>query len=262
MSTISRRRPRFPMASSLRHTAQAIADALGRQAWVEGVCLFGSVARGDETAWSDIDLLVIGSRTGATHAEIIGALPPELQEPSLSLLYRSSEELARLSEERDLFVDHLRREGIILYDKSGQLARALSGESQPWTNLEAELESELVRLRPYEDLQKFNRNLLFCLSHLYAIGKSVVILDLAKEGVFEFNRDEAFRKFIALRPDKAEAINTIARLQPFYHLVTKRRVEPLPFSYYGSTHEAEEAVRAIKTLAEVGFEDGRREESD
>jgi predicted nucleotidyltransferase len=249
------------MLSPLRQTAQAIADVLRGHAWIEAVCLFGSVARGDETPWSDIDLLVIGSRAEATRAEIVEALPPQLRESHLSLLYRSSEELARLSEEQGIFVDHIRREGIILHDSTGQLTRALSGDALPWSNVEAELESELVRLRPYENLERFSSNFLFCLSHLYAIGKSIVILDLAKEGVFEFNRDEAFRKFRTLRPDKADEIETIAQLQPFYYLVTGRKSDPLPFSYYGSKHEAEAAIKAIKTLADVGFEDSEYEKS-
>src|SRR6185312_16142325 len=103
-------------ASDLRQRANAIADALSKRDWIDAVCLFGSVARGDETPWSDIDLLVIGSRAEATKAKIVGTLPAGLRESQLSLLYRSSDELTRLSEEQGIFVDHIRREGIVLLD--------------------------------------------------------------------------------------------------------------------------------------------------
>jgi hypothetical protein len=73
---------------------------------------------------------------------------------------------------------------------------------------------------------------------------------LAKRGVLEFNRESAFERFTALNPDLAERVATVARLRPFYLLVTGRKPEPLPFSYHAAAMEMKETVNAIDTLAE------------
>ncbi len=76
------------------------------------------------------------------------------------------------------------------------------------------------------------------------------MLSLAKRGIFEFNRASAFRQFSLLNPDLAKEVETVAQLRPFYHMVTGRRPEPLPFSYRAADRQMEKAVEAIQTLAD------------
>jgi hypothetical protein len=240
------------MTSLRRQKAQVLADTIiASVPSVEAICLFGSVARGADDEWSDIDLLVVGSNPELTPTGILRRLPERVKPDRLSLLYYPSTNLTQLYDQGDLFVAHLRREGAILYDKSGVLERTLHGPFQPRMSLKAEVEIELERLRLYSRLERFNDNFLFCLSDLYAIGKSVVMLGLAKDGVFEFDRDRAFARFRQLHPDKRSETDVVAGLRPFYRVVTKRAPDSLPFPYIGASNQTRAAVRAVRSLAEV-----------
>ncbi len=245
------------MASALHEKAKTIADRLAeRVPAVEGVRLFGSVARGDTEESSDIDLLVVGSDPSLTPVDLLEKLPEPLRAAPLSLLYYSAAELEDLYEQGDLFVLHILTEGQTLLDRADVFDRLRHEPRDLRLTIRAGLELELSRLRPYEDLTRFNDNFLFCLSHLYAIAKSVVMLDLAKEGILEFNRAKAFKALRDLHPEHAEELDRLSSLEPFYRLVTGRRREALPFSYIGARRETESAIRAIRTLAEVGLDDG------
>jgi len=75
------------------------------------------------------------------------------------------------------------------------------------------------------------------------------MLGLASHGVFEFNRDTAFERFVTLNPELSKRVATIAELRPFYCLVNGRKRETLPFSYHDAAMKMEEAVNAIDFLA-------------
>ena len=182
---------------------------------IEAICLFGSVARGDVNDWSDIDLMVVGSDDQVTRRDLMEALPPQLREPSLSLLYYGADDFDRLRQ-RSLFVEHFRQEGIVpaRQNRSSDRGARQSVGRHP-EHRQGASSGRAQRFEPYEHLERFSDNLLFCLSHLYAIGKSIAILQLAKEGVFEFNRELAFQKLRTIAPDKADDLDTIARLRPF-----------------------------------------------
>jgi MFS family permease len=143
----------------------------------------------------------------------------------------------------------LKKEGIALHDPQGLFKTLLSQPFIPNVDVARELSAQRAKLAPYSDPRRFNNNFLFCLSHLYSIGKGVIMLGLAKRGILEFNRDAAFRRFAALNPDLAKETEKVAQLRPFYRLVTKRQREPLPFPYESANHQLQEAVAAIETLA-------------
>jgi predicted nucleotidyltransferase len=60
---------------------------------VEAVCLFGSVARGDERAASDIDLLVLGRDQDLKARALSDALSGRLHNNRLSIVYHTPETL-------------------------------------------------------------------------------------------------------------------------------------------------------------------------
>jgi len=210
--------------------------------------LCGSVARGDADEWSDIDLIVIGSDRDLAASRMREALGD--MSNRLSLIYYPAEAFEEQYRERTLFIAHLQKEGVILYDRSGKLKSMLGKPFAPVVDIKEGLRAHRARLAPYSDPRRFNNNFLFCLSHLYSIGKGVVMLGLAKEGMLEFNREAAFRRFASLNPDLAEETRKIEQLRPFYRLVTGRRPEPLPFSYQAADRQMLEAVQAIETLAQ------------
>ncbi len=215
---------------------------------IDAVLLGGSVARGDANEWSDIDLVVTGSDPDLTPGRLKQALPERNER--VSLLYYPTSLFRKLYDERALFIAHLRMEGLALYDRLGLLKKVLDEPYVPVVDVAGEIKAHRAKLAPYTDPRRFNNNFLFCLSHLYSIGKGVIMLGLAKRGVLEFNREEAFRRFASLNPDLAAETEKISQLRPFYHLVTCHQPEPLPFSYESAGREMQEAVRAIEILAE------------
>lgn len=230
-------------------TAKAIARRLGRAfPSIDGISLYGSVARGDATAWSDIDLLVIGSQPRLSPARLKNSLPPAVRDRTSIIFYPTSA-FRRHYEERALFIAHIRKEAKILLDRRGVLTEVLERPFVPAVDIEEGIATHLVKLAPYTDVRRFGGNFLFCLAHLYSIGKGIAMLGLAKAGAIEFNRERAFRRFGRLNPDLKREVQTIGALRPFYSLVTGRRPEPLPFSYTNAERPTRTAVAAIHALA-------------
>jgi len=152
-------------------------------------------------------------------------------------------------ENRALFIAHVKKEGKILLDRRGFLREVLAKPFTPVVNIEEGITGHLIRLRPYVDPTRFDNNFLFCLAHLYSIGKGVVMLALADAGALEFDRKRAFKRFTRLHPSLRSQIAAITVLRPFYNLVTGRRPEPLPFSYHRAKRPMRMAVAAIRALA-------------
>lgn len=232
-----------------RHRAVRIARSLATLPAVEGVCLFGSVARGQVNEWSDIDILVVGSDAGLVPSALLNKLPADLKEDRVTLLYYLRCELRDLFAARWSFSEHLRREGEVLYDRTGFLTSLLRRERNTPAATKEELNARLDQLNAYNDLRVFKGNFLFVLGHLYTVGKAVTMLALAAEDAPEFNREAAFLKLAERHPELASDVNTVAQLRPFYRLVTRRGAEPLPFAYRGADREVTKAIAAVRRLA-------------
>jgi len=231
----------------LRRRARVIADLFASTPLVEAVCLFGSVARGDTNEWSDVDLLVVGSDPTLTPTALLRELPEDLRNIKLTLLYYLPDELESMFTTGLSFADHLKQEGVVLYDRSGFLTSLLAGEKVPATK--EEVEARLEQLEAYSDLSIFKDNFLFVLARLYNIGKALVMFELSHENEPVFNRDAAFARLAQLHPGLSEDVTTIERLRPFYRLVTRGVPEALPFPYRGAEQEVRAAILAIRRLA-------------
>ena len=232
-----------------KHDAEELARVLVEKfPAIDSVLLCGSVARGDANQWSDIDLMITTSNPKLTRAHLREALGDRTDRVSL-IFYRTAD-FEKEYKKRGLFVAHLIREGIPLYDKLGLLRQVLSEPFVPNADISAEIAHFRSKLAPYKFPERYNNNFLFCLSHLYSIGKAIVILALARRGILEFNRETAFRRFATMNPDLAGQIDKVTRLRPFYSLVSGRAPEPLPFSYDTAAAQMTEAVNAIESLAE------------
>jgi len=138
----------------------------------------------------------------------------------------------------------------VLFDSVGLLSRMQNSPSFTKSEVAEEMMHYRAKLTAYRHPERYNNNFLFALSHLYSIGKGVIMLGLASQGTPEFNRDAAFERFATLNPDLAEQVTTVARLRPFYRMVNNRKREPLPFSYHDAATKMEEVVNAIDFLAE------------
>src|SRR5947209_18172916 len=160
--------------------AEAASKALAAVRGVAGVLVFGSVARGQANAASDIDLLVLGTDHDLTPATLRNRLPNALQAAPISLSCHTPEGLEQYLRKWSRFATHLRREGRILYDPKGELERLLSMDIPVSTALE--IEAQRRHLANYEHAERFGGRFLFPLAHLYRIGRATVFAILAKSG--------------------------------------------------------------------------------
>jgi predicted nucleotidyltransferase len=235
-----------PTVQEARQISEQLAKSLRR---IDTVLLFGSVARGDADEWSDIDLLVTASDAKLTPSRIRKALS-RITARRISLIYYPTEFFVKQYRSRALFIAHLKKEGIALLDRQNILKTLMNRPFVPRVEVSESIKRQLKNLSAYSDPKRFNNNFLFCLSHIYSIGKAVVMLGLANQGVLEFNRESAFETFASLHPDLRRETNRVSRLRPFYRLVTQRKPERLPFSYRTAGRQVQSAVTAVRRLAE------------
>jgi predicted nucleotidyltransferase len=225
------------------------ADLVSEFPQIVGVCLFGSVARGDEGPDSDLDLLVVGDDPELTPSSIRRRLHLQESSPRVSIVYHTPETLDRYLKTGSRFLLHLQLEGEVLFDSSGLLGD-LQHHPLIKAPVRAEVDGQLKRLSLYDDPARYNGNFLFPLSHIYAIGKAIVMAILSENEIYEFNRDRAFDKFAGRFPDARDDIATLRRLGPFYASVAKGIEQDLPFSHHDCEAEVAEAVAAVRRLAE------------
>lgn len=242
---MSAKRQRVPTIDDAQRATGILTKAYGS---IDSVLLYGSVARGDANKWSDIDLIVTGSDYEVSPEALRQTLSHRLFS-RVSLIYYPTSIFRKHYLERALFIAHLKREGIALFDRYHLLDMVLSKPFTPVVDVSEGIKAHLLRLSPYSDPSRFNNNFLFCLAHIYSIAKGVMMLGLAHHGVLEFNRDAAFKKFAVLNPDLKREVQNVRRLRPFYSLVTGRKPERLPFSYKSAGKQLIAAVAAVHLLA-------------
>jgi predicted nucleotidyltransferase len=237
------------MGASLKAWAERVTEDLVEEfPTVNGVWLFGSVARGDEDELSDIDLFVLGKDPDLRPSIIRRQLHLENRPPKVSIIYHTPETLERFVRNGSRFIVHLQLEGKVLFDSEGVL-----GEIQRMpllrTSVKPEVDGQLKRLELLDRPQRFNGNLLFPLTHAFSSGKAIVMAILAENQIYEFNRDGAFDAFAEHFPESRSDIQTLRRLAPFSALVSKGSEEELPFSYRDCEEELTAAVAAARRLA-------------
>jgi predicted nucleotidyltransferase len=235
-------------ANSAWEAAELAAASLSALPDIQGVLLFGSVARRRSDPDSDIDMLVVGTTPGLMTGALLAALPANLRKWHLSIQYYTTGELAELFAAGPAFTDHLRREGVVLYDRDGRLGELISSPGGRAISIDDEIALQLSRLGPLEAWPQYNGNFLVCLAELYAIARAVVILVLARSDAAEFDHRTIFSAYRTRYPERGADVDTVAELAPFARLVAGRGGE-LPFSYRDAEDQAGAAVAAIRRLA-------------
>jgi predicted nucleotidyltransferase len=109
-------------AASWRDTLQdeldRYLDLLIERVAPEKVILFGSLAREEVRAWSDIDLVVVTDTTARfldRSKEMLQLLQPRV---GLDVLVYTPEEFQRLCRERPFFREEILEKGKVLYERS------------------------------------------------------------------------------------------------------------------------------------------------
>ncbi|MDQ6614393.1 MAG: nucleotidyltransferase domain-containing protein [Actinomycetota bacterium] len=234
------------MGTSLHQVAEnASAHLASSVDSIEGVCLFGSVARNDPGETSDIDLLILGSDPALTPGPL-SQLVAGLYRDRISITYHTSDSLAEYLMRWSRFGVHLRTEGQILFDRHGHLRDALAADC-PFSTRD-ELRLQLLHLATFEHLERFGGRFLFPLAHLYLIGRTVVFALLAERGIFEFNQERAFERLPRVVPDAGPDVEKVASLRPFSQLAQGRRPISLPFGFEDCAPDVAAARTAIRRL--------------
>lgn len=235
----------------LRSQARLIATRLGERRDVDAVLLYGSVARGDAGPHSDIDLLVIGCDSGQTILGLRRWLEDADPGRRAGLAFHTRESFVELIREGSRFLVHLRREGDVLIDRTGQLGHFLAAPWRP-ASLDEEIATELNRLAHYDRTEIFGGRFLFPLAHVFTIGKAIVMACLADVEILEFNRRRAFGACARRFPAVAQDARVIAGLEPFLARTRRQPIE-LPFPPEGvrAARELEAGVAAVRRIARV-----------
>ena len=98
------------------------------------ICIFGSAARGNLDSHSDKDLLVVSA------AKVDGeALAASFSQAGWSAKILTYADIERLAEAGSLFLQHIKREGIVLYDHNKRLGSILTIANRSTVNLPSAL---------------------------------------------------------------------------------------------------------------------------
>ncbi|HHT9117896.1 MAG TPA: nucleotidyltransferase domain-containing protein [Candidatus Hypogeohydataceae bacterium YC38] len=98
----------------------------------ERVILFGSAAREEEDAYSDIDLVVV-KKTEKPFLERLVEVALLISEINADIFVYTPEEFHRMKEEENSFIEQVLREGKVIYEKTqgGGPKMARPGKTQP-----------------------------------------------------------------------------------------------------------------------------------
>ncbi len=155
--------------------------------------------------------------------------------------------LTQAFSDRTVFASHLAREGKVVVDRDG-VTTALLNDYPKDAPVKESAEGLYSQWQVYSDLAWCGGQYLFCFADLYAWGRSGSMLALARDGNFEFDRDEVFRRLGATHPELQQPARVIRRLRPFWEIVNRRGTPPVPFPAEGSHEEAAAARDACREI--------------
>lgn len=241
-------KPNFQLDNSALEDHRPLLPDPTAHVGIEAVCLFGSAARRQDAADSDLDVLVVvaDSEDQPDLRRRARAIRESVHHSTqVSLLARES--LRESFAKQTVFAAHLSREGQVVFDRDGELGRLFA--SHPKDTAVKESSARLLsQLDVYSDLSWCGGQYLFCFADFYAWSRSGAMLALARRREFEFDRELVFERFADAYPDLREDVDLARRLRPFWERVNRRGARPLPFPAKGSGGEATRARDACRAI--------------
>src|SRR3954454_16889686 len=206
---------------------------MGTEVW-----LYGSTARGDRDAASDVDILVAGHELPDLTA-IAGSMPAQL-----SVSRYSWEELRHMAGYGSLFLHHVRLEGRPLVETREKRLDGLLRTLGPYTRAGKELDCFTRVVDDVERTLEEDHSVPFELSVLATAGRHAAILGCYALGQPDFGRTSPFRRLLPRLGYSGAAI------QQFVDLYTFRRAddEDRPPELNRSTEDARAYAAAVRTL--------------
>jgi predicted nucleotidyltransferase len=219
------------------------------------IILFGSVARGDEDQFSDIDLLILSRSIEAKNEylfehKIRSKIPESLlpKEKWLSLAVYFKDDFEEMHSRGSLFMAHILREGVVLYDDGFYQQLTKRGFHLSEDELRLSLRILSDRLDVATDLEKFGNYYIRCLSNFFTISTNLVINALALHGQLVFSKKQAFSQLASVYPKYEKKLNRLFELQPFFVRNSKGLDVALPFEPYNCEKEVIQLRDDIRQL--------------
>jgi predicted nucleotidyltransferase len=195
----------IPEKQFLRDTLQPFEE-------IWAAALYGSVARGDSEWHSDVDLLVIcaGGRKRDVYDRIYPLLSNHFERLSLSVY--SAREINFLSKAKSLFLLHLQRESVILFDRTLLLTGVLEN-FEPKQSYGEDFRKSLDLIAPLNSIVSGSPNDFHRLAYLYSLFRVFGVYLLAERRIFEFSKAKMTASLCAIFPEQAANITLLSKLR-------------------------------------------------
>lgn len=179
---------------------------------IEAAALYGSTARGDSEAHSDIDLLLFtrNQRKRPIYDYVVERLSQVRDR--LSVVIYSQKEIDFLNDAKSLFLLHLSREAIVLFDKTGYLSGLLRAFEPKPSYLEDFTKSTAL-LDPLRTVVRGSPNQLHRLSYTYSLFRVFGVYLLAERGIYEFSKAKMARQLAESLPSLAKEVESLSSLR-------------------------------------------------
>jgi predicted nucleotidyltransferase len=216
---------------------------------LECALLYGSAARGDFEEHSDIDLLVLsGTSRKQRVAEALNASLMRFGS-KVSVTIYTHRELKFLGNAQSLFLLHLKRESLVLFDRSGGFLERLFEEFQPKSSYHRDFEKSIALIDPVRKVVLGSPNQLHRLSQLYALYRVFGVYLLAEKGIYEFSKEKMGAELSCLYPQRARSISELSRLRRLNNLFYLG--DPSGANSSGYLRSEEELKRHIYCLSDL-----------
>lgn len=193
-------------------TQHVLAEILEPYEEIQASALYGSVARGDSESHSDIDLLVVcnGGRKRELYEDIYPVLSKQFNRLSLSVY--SPREINFLAKAQSLFLLHLKRESLILFDRTRLLTTVLR-DFVAKASYEEDFRKSLDLFTPLNTVVSESPNNFHRLAYLYSLFRVYGVYLLAEKQIFEFSKAKMSTCLARLRPGQSPNIALLSQLR-------------------------------------------------
>jgi predicted nucleotidyltransferase len=193
-------------------TRQILTEILEPYEEIQAAALYGSVARGDSESHSDVDLLVIcnGGRKRELYDDVYPVLSKQFNRLSLSVY--SPREINFLAKAQSLFLLHLKRESLVLFDRTCLLTTVLSNFVAK-ASYEGDFRKSLDLFAPLNTVISAAPNSFHRLAYLYSLFRVYCVYLLAEQQIFEFSKAKMSVCLSRLRPGQAADIALLSQLR-------------------------------------------------
>ena len=187
-------------------------EALNRQENIQAAALYGSVARDEFEPHSDIDLLLVchGGHKREVYDKVYPLLSERLNRVSLSIY--SPREISFLAKAQSLFLLHLKRESLLLFDHDEVLTDALK-HFVPKLSYEDDFRKSLELVMPLKTIVQGSPNNLHRLAYSYSLFRVYGVYILANRGIFEFSKAKMAEYLTLYYPELSKEIELLSGLR-------------------------------------------------